>query len=178
MKNTATITAIIAVTITSLPSHSALADSAMAVLSPSAQEDDEPNSSKEGESYQFALPSYQKVTVVRTYATVPFSAYTSRPEETDSTPFITADGSHVADGIIAANFLPFGTKVRIPKLFGNKIFEVHDRMNKRYPYKIDIWMDDYHEAIQFGVRRADIEIVKVETVNPVSQAQINEITKI
>jgi 3D (Asp-Asp-Asp) domain-containing protein len=92
------------------------------------------------------------------------TAYTSRPEETDDSPFITADGSHVRDGIVAANFLPFGTKVRIPKLFGDKVFEVHDRMNKRYPYKMDFWMEELNDARQFGVRRADIEIVQVEEV--------------
>jgi 3D (Asp-Asp-Asp) domain-containing protein len=177
MKNAATIVAVVAVTISSLPS-TAFADTAVTTLSPSVQEQVEPDSSESGENYQFSLPSYTKVTVIRTYSVVPFSAYTSRPEETDDTPFITADGSHVADGIIAANFLPFGTKVRIPKLFGDKVFEVHDRMNKRYSYKIDIWMEDYHEAIQFGVRRADIEIVKVETMNPVSQVQVNEISKL
>ena len=40
------------------------------------------------------------------------TAYSSEPNETDDTPFITADGSHVADGIAASNLLPFGTKIQ------------------------------------------------------------------
>ena len=98
--------------------------------------------------------------VVRVYKHVPSTAYTSRPEETDSTPFITADGSHVRDGIVAANFLKFGTKIRIPELYGDKIFEVHDRMNKRYNVKVDIWMDNLQNARNHGVRHLKIEIVE------------------
>ena len=98
--------------------------------------------------------------VVRTMNRIPTTAYTSRPQETDSTPFITADGSHVRDGIVAANFLKFGTKIRIPELYGDKIFEVHDRMNARYWYKVDIWMDDLQDARQHGVRRLTIEVVE------------------
>jgi 3D (Asp-Asp-Asp) domain-containing protein len=122
-------------------------------------------SAADSKDYAFTLPKYTKVTVLRSYPYVPMTAYTSRPEETDSTPFITADGSHVRDGIVAANFLPFGTKVRIPALFGDKIFEVHDRMNKRYYYKMDFWMDDLGKARKFGVRYATIEVVETEERN-------------
>lgn len=184
MKNTATLVAIVAVTVTSLPTHFAFADSTDAVSTPAPiQAEDEPDSTKaapvakkqtvketvkiSAKVASIAAYTTDDVTVVRTYENVPFSAYTSRPEETDDTPFITADGSHVADGIIAANFLKFGTKVRIPALFGDKIFEVHDRMNKRYPYKIDIWMENYSDAIKFGVRHADIEIVTDAVEKPV-----------
>jgi 3D (Asp-Asp-Asp) domain-containing protein len=97
--------------------------------------------------------------VVRVYKHVPTTAYTSRPEETDDSPFITADGSHVRDGIVAANFLKFGTKIRIPELYGDKIFEVHDRMNKRYNVKVDIWMDNLQAARKHGSRHVTIEIV-------------------
>lgn len=98
--------------------------------------------------------------VIRAYARVPSTAYTSRPEETDSTPFITADGAHVRDGIVAANFLKFGTKIRIPQLYGDKIFEVHDRMNKRYNVKVDVWMNDLTAARTHGLRHVTIEIVE------------------
>lgn len=89
------------------------------------------------------------------------TAYTSRPQETDASPFITADGSVVRDGIIATNVLPFGTKIRIPSVYGDKIFEVHDRMNARYSYRIDVWMDDYNEMMHFGIKR-NIEIEVIE----------------
>lgn len=91
---------------------------------------------------------------------VSVSAYSSDPWQTDDTPFITASGSHVRDGIIAANFLPFGTKVRFPHIFGDKVFVVEDRMNKRYPYKMDVWMEHTSEARKFGVKYAEVQILK------------------
>lgn len=89
---------------------------------------------------------------------VSMTAYSSTPGQTDSTPFITANGSHVRDGIVAANFLPFGTKVKIPEVFGDKVFSVEDRMNARYYYKIDVWMPTYEEAKKFGVKYVEVEI--------------------
>jgi len=89
---------------------------------------------------------------------VSMTAYSSTPGQTDSTPFITANGSHVRDGIVAANFLPFGTKVKIPELYGDKVFSVEDRMNARYYYKIDVWMPTYEEAKKFGVKYVEVEI--------------------
>ncbi len=91
------------------------------------------------------------------------SAYTSSVEECDSDPFTTADGSRTHDGIVATNILPFGTKLRIPALFGDKIFEVHDRMNARYnnKYNLDIWMEKKVDMRQFGRRNAMVEIVEM-----------------
>lgn len=81
------------------------------------------------------------------------TAYTSTPEECDGDPFVTADGSDVADGIVATNVLPFGTKIRLPTIFGDKVFTVHDRMNARYSYRVDIWMADHDAMIKYGVKR-------------------------
>src|SRR3990167_1248447 len=53
------------------------------------------------------IPRAGRVSVVERYVTI--TAYSSTPEETDSTPFITASGTHVRDGVVAANFLPLGT---------------------------------------------------------------------
>src|SRR3989344_299704 len=39
------------------------------------------------------------------------TAYSSTPEQTDETPFITASGSYVRNGVVAANFLPMGAKI-------------------------------------------------------------------
>lgn len=88
------------------------------------------------------------------------TAYTSTADQTDSSPFITASGRRVHDGTIAANWLPFGTIVKIPSLYGDKEFVVEDRMNKRYGYgRLDIWFDASRaEAKKFGVKRVDIEI--------------------
>ena len=69
-----------------------------------------------------------------------FTCYTSRVEETDSSPFITASGQRVRNGIIANNCLNFKTKLRINYDFSRKDgntgswrwFEIQDRMNSRY----------------------------------------------
>lgn len=91
---------------------------------------------------------------------VPSSAYNSLPEQTDDSPFISANGSHVYWGMVAANFLDFGTEIRIPDYFGDKVFKVEDRMNRRYDYKIDIWYENYDDAIQWGVRNIRVEILE------------------
>lgn len=91
--------------------------------------------------------------------TLRVTAYTSLPDETDSTPFITANGTYVHDGIVATNLLPFGTKVEIPSLFGTKIFTVEDRMNKLESHGMDIWMPTRSQAIVFGVHDAEIIIL-------------------
>lgn len=87
------------------------------------------------------------------------TAYASVPEETDDTPFITASNKHVKDGFLAANFLPFGTKVTIPSLFGDKVFTVEDRMSKRKTGFVDVWMPSVSDAKDFGIHKAQIVIV-------------------
>jgi len=87
------------------------------------------------------------------------TAYSSTPDQTDSTPFITASGTHVRDGIVACNFLSFGTYVRFPDMYGDKIFVVEDRMALRNSHKIDIWFNTRWEAIQFGARNIRVEVL-------------------
>jgi 3D (Asp-Asp-Asp) domain-containing protein len=100
------------------------------------------------------LVPQQKINVVLT-------AYSSTPWETQGNPYITASGSYVRDGVVANNLLDFGTKIRIPEVFGDKIFVVEDRMNsKNGYYHIDIWMPSYSEAVNFGVKSTYIEILK------------------
>ncbi|TFG35897.1 MAG: hypothetical protein E4H47_00300 [Parcubacteria group bacterium] len=92
---------------------------------------------------------------------VVITAYSSTPEETDDTPFITASGKTTEDGIIANNYLPFGTKVKIPELYGEKVFVVEDRMSrKKGNYHFDIWFPSHQEAKNFGVKRTVIEILE------------------
>jgi len=88
------------------------------------------------------------------------TAYSSTPDQTDSSPFITANGTYVYDGVVACNFLPFDTKVRFPELYGDKIFIVEDRMAKKNNHKMDIWMPSREIAMQFGVKRLAVEIVE------------------
>lgn len=88
------------------------------------------------------------------------TAYSSTVDQTDSDPFITASGSWVEDGIVAANFLPFNTKIRIPEYFGDRVFVVKDRMNRRHANRVDIWFPSRYQAINFGITHTDIEILK------------------
>jgi 3D (Asp-Asp-Asp) domain-containing protein len=86
-------------------------------------------------------------------------AYSSAAGQTDSSPDVTASGKKVGSGTIAANFLPFGTKVRIE----NEIYTVNDRMSSRYDgkYVIDIWKPSRPEAMQYGTRIVEVEIVRI-----------------
>lgn len=88
------------------------------------------------------------------------TAYSSTPDQTEGDPFITASGARVYDGVLAANFLPFGTKVKLPELFGDKIFIVEDRMNARFKdTRIDIWFPDRSSAKEFGIQKTTMEIL-------------------
>lgn len=92
---------------------------------------------------------------------VVITAYSSSTWETDNEPFVTAAGTLVRDGIVANNYLPIGTKIRIPELYGEKVFVVEDRMNwKKSNYHIDIWFPSYWEAKNFGAKRTYIEILE------------------
>lgn len=88
------------------------------------------------------------------------TAYSSTPDQTDDTPFITASNTKVRDGVVASNFLAFGTKVQIPEIFGDKVFTVEDRMARKHGDKIDIWFPERHLAKKFGVREAEIIVLE------------------
>ena len=93
---------------------------------------------------------------------VTVTAYSSTPDQTDSTPCITANGfdlcDHNTENVVAANFLPFGSKIKMPDEFGEKVFMVQDRMNARYYYRVDIWMKSRQAARELGVKKVKIEI--------------------
>ena len=95
----------------------------------------------------------------RKVTTVVATAYNSLPWQTDDTPFITASGTHTRHGVIAANFLSIGTRVRLPDVYGDTIFVVEDRMNQKYYRgRVDIWMEEYHDAKVFGAKRLIMEV--------------------
>ena len=116
------------------------------------------------ENFEFinGLPQNPDFQVIRT-SSHRITAYNSEINQCWGNPCITANGfnlrEHGIEDSIAANFLPFGAKVRIPELFGDKIFIVRDRMHERFSNSVDIWMLDKGEARQFGVKRAIIEIL-------------------
>lgn len=89
------------------------------------------------------------------------TAYSSTFWETWDDPLITAAGTKVRDGIVANNYLSFGTRIRMPELFGNKIFIVEDRLNSRKSdYHIDVWFPSYQQAKEFGVKYTYIEVLE------------------
>lgn len=106
-----------------------------------------------------ALVNQSPITPAPWSVEVRVTAYSSRVEETDDTPFITASGTNVKPGVVAANWLPLGTKVRIPKVFGNRVFTVEDRMHKRNGDKLDVWFPTTEEALRFGTQVTRIEIL-------------------
>jgi 3D (Asp-Asp-Asp) domain-containing protein len=79
------------------------------------------------------------------------TGYSSSYDETDNDPWTTAYNTPVRDGIAASNILPFGTKIKIPEIFGNKVFVIEDKMNPRYGENLDIWFPTKWEALNFGI---------------------------
>jgi len=105
-------------------------------------------------------PANPEPEIVRRFSVI-ITGYSSTPWQTDDSPYITAAGTWVREGIIANNILPFGTRVKIPELFGDQIFVVEDRMSwQKGNYQIDIWFPDYWEAVSFGAKRTYIEVLE------------------
>ncbi|MDO8633356.1 MAG: hypothetical protein Q8O97_02300 [bacterium] len=90
---------------------------------------------------------------------VVITAYSSTVSQTDDTPFITASGTQVRDGIVATNILPMGTMIKIPDLYGDRVFVVEDRMHPRKNYQVDIWFPEYLDALNFGAKYSYIEVL-------------------
>lgn len=92
------------------------------------------------------------------------TAYNSEVGQCDDTPCITANGfdvcEHGIEDTVATNGLKFGTRIRIPELFGDRIFIVRDRMNKRYTDRVDVWMIRKIDAKTFGKQYATIEVLE------------------
>ena len=86
------------------------------------------------------------------FVTMELTAYTLSCGNGDG---VTASGTMpIAGRTVAADHLPFGTIVEI---FG-KTYVVEDRFGAGHTNKIDIFMDNYEDAINFGRR---IAVVKV-----------------
>ena len=90
---------------------------------------------------------------------VVITGYSSTADKTDDTPFITASGKRVRDGIVASNFLKFGTRIKIPSVFGDKIFVVEDRMHARFSNRVDIWFSTREQAMKLGKREVEIIVL-------------------
>lgn len=99
-----------------------------------------------------AVPAGAKFRVLAT-------AYSSTPDQTDASPFITASGTHVHDGTIATNFLPFGTHVRFLNYRPEMVFTVEDRHHPRLSDRVDLWFETREAAFRFGKRTLEMEVV-------------------
>ncbi|ACO45745.1 3D domain-containing protein [Deinococcus deserti] len=103
-------------------------------------------------------------------AIVRATAYNSLPNQTDSTPFITATGTRVRPGVVALSRdllrqFPYGSRITIEDLSGRynfkgRVFVVEDTMAARKRNSLDIWMGTRTEAINFGARQLRITAVR------------------
>ena len=85
------------------------------------------------------------------------TGYSSTVDQTDSSPFITASGKRVHEGIIACpRELTFGTQVKIQ----GRIFICEDRMNKKSNDRFDIWFASRSEARAWGKQFLTVEILQ------------------
>lgn len=88
------------------------------------------------------------------------TAYTASIEECGKTDGITASGVKAKENhTVACDFLSFGTQVVIL----GQTYTVEDRIGSGHPSKIDIFMGDRQEAIKFGRRHLEVEILEGET---------------
>lgn len=80
--------------------------------------------------------------IVRVYKVedVRVTYFTACKEECGNDRGQTASGVMVHDGVIACNFLPKNTKVRIPSLYGRKVFTVYDKLAEGLINNIDIYV--------------------------------------
>jgi 3D (Asp-Asp-Asp) domain-containing protein len=109
------------------------------------------------------------------------TAYNSSTDQTDSSPFQTSTGARTRYGIIALSRdllrrFPYGSKVRLEDagswsggrgygkyntMLKNTVFVVEDTMHPRKNAQIDVWLPARDQAMQWGVRRLNMQIVQV-----------------
>lgn len=122
------------------------------------------NIAEEESDFVNKLPENKDVIKVRQSSYRVITAYNSEIGQTDNSPCTTATGfdvcKHGIEDTIAANFLSFGSKVKIPELFGERIFTVRDRMNARFSDRVDIWMIKKSDAIKLGVKYVKVEVLE------------------
>lgn len=90
-------------------------------------------------------------------ALVVCTAYTASFEECGKTDGITASMTKATQGrTIAADDLPFGTKVKID----GHVYIVEDRFGAGHKHRIDIYMENKDDAWNFGRQVKVVEIIK------------------
>lgn len=119
--------------------------------------------------------------------TVRATAYNSLVAQTNAQPFITATGARTRWGIIAVSRdllgrdLPYGSLVRLrdlgsfhggrgagayDPLLEGLVFTVEDTMHPRKTQQIDVWFAEYADALRWGVRRLEVELVRYGRTGP------------
>lgn len=109
------------------------------------------------------------------------TGYNSHASQTDATPFITATGVRTRFGIMAVSRdllgsdLPFGSLVRLrdlgnyhtgrgvgafQALLDDQLFIVEDTMHSRKSQQVDVWFESYSQAVTWGVRKVEVELVR------------------
>jgi 3D (Asp-Asp-Asp) domain-containing protein len=125
--------------------------------------------------------------------TLKSTAYNSHESQTDSSPFVTATGATTAFGIIAVSqdmleHIPYGSLVRLKDLGGYRngrgvgkfqevldtqgLFIVEDTMHPRKVEQIDVWFPHEAEALSWGVRKVELEVVRVGRDGPMLEGTI------
>jgi len=66
---------------------------------------------------------------LQTFRKVKGTTYNAEVGQTDSSPFIMANGKRVNESAVASNCYPLGTKIEVKNM---GIYTVEDRMNRRY----------------------------------------------
>ncbi len=109
------------------------------------------------------------------------TGYNSLESQTDDTPFTTAIGTTTRPGIVAISrdllggSIPYGSLVRLKDLGGYRgggygkfqdkldaqgLFVVEDTLHARKEQQVDVWFESYTEALQWGVRKVELELVR------------------
>ena len=121
------------------------------------------------------------------------TAYNSHPTQTDATPHTTATGARTRFGVIAvsrdllAHALPYGSLVRMRDLGSYRgtgvgayqqlldqqgLFIVEDTMHPRKTQQVDVWFQDHRSALNWGVRRVELEVVRYARTGPLLGAEL------
>lgn len=110
------------------------------------------------------------------------TGYNSMASQTDGNPHVTATGTRTRFGVLAVSRdlldqdVPYGSLVRLRDLGSfyegrnagrfqtildsQDLFVVEDTMHARKSNQVDVWFSDYASAVNWGVRRVQVEVVR------------------
>jgi 3D (Asp-Asp-Asp) domain-containing protein len=81
------------------------------------------------------------------------TGYSSTPDQTDSSPFITATGTRVRAGVIALS-----PDLRRLLPYGSEILVVEDSTHPRLRQTMDVWFPSREAALRWGRRTLTVEL--------------------